>query len=261
MLRNLASGNKDFTAEPVSVISRVNWEFMVSLKQPLGPLLADTPPPTMRTHCLWIFPPTTSHGWRSSGTVQRAMFQFGYVPEPLATFTIQKSWYAFPLSPSESREANGLAEFLLPHFEKPDATSIIHFHAALYRLSQMAIVNIPPGELPRPENMANQKVEAAVSWFTEHMHENPNLEEIARALRISSSHLRRIFWSVRKVNPHSVFMEMRIRRAMETMTDNSASLEAVAEASGFGSASDFSRSFKRNKGITPSQWRKGLLTK
>jgi len=259
VLKNLASGAKNFITDPVGVLTRVNWEFMVSLNNPLGPLLTDDPPPPMRARCLWLFPPDTPHGWRSSGTVQRAMFQFGFVPEPLAAHTIQHSWHECPLSRNKAVEIFELASFLQPHFEKPSAAGNIHFQHALFRLSQLAIDNIPLREFPKPEDLATQKSEMAMAWFTEHMHEQPTLEDVARAVRTSPSHLRRIFWTARKGNPHKVLFEMRVRRAMEMMSGTGAKLETIAEASGFGSAADFARAFRRHKGISPSEWKKDRL--
>ena len=260
VLKNLSVGPKNFIDTPVGVVSRVNWEFVVSLGNLFGPLLADAPPPPLRARCLWLFPPVTPHGWRSSGTVQRAMFQFGFVPEPLSTHVIQRSWHACPISRENAHELFALASFLQPHFEKPSAFGNIHFQAALYRLSQLAIGNIPLREFPKPDNLDTQISEMAMAWFAEHMHENPTLEDVARAVRMSPGHLRRIFWSARKGNPHSILTEMRIRRAMEMMSGTGAKLETIAETAGFGSAANFARAFRRIKGISPSEWKMGRLS-
>lgn len=259
MLKYLACGSKNFITEPVGVTTRVNWEFMAALDDPFGPLLADRTPPPVRTRHLWVFPPGTPHGWRSGGAVRRAVFQFGLIPPPLDTRARAASWHECPLTRGEALRVFTLAESLRPHFERPTEVSMLRFQHALYELSLLALGNIPARQFSRPEDLAEQKVEAAGAWFSEHMAQDPTLADMARAVRLSPAHLRRIFWKSRGKNPLAVISEARVRRAMEMMANSEMKLEAIAEACGYGSAANFSRAFRRHQGVSPGEWRKGRL--
>ena len=113
---------------------------------------------------------------------------------------------------------------------------------------EYAVVNL--------SQLAVFKVESALSWYTEHLPRAPSVKEVAAAVNISQSHIRRLFWQVRKASPKSVFQETRLERAQEMMNRSASSLEEVARRCGFTSASHLCRDYKAHFGVSPAAWRK-----
>jgi AraC-like DNA-binding protein len=59
--------------------------------------------------------------------------------------------------------------------------------------------------------------------------------------------------------PARVFRRIQIEHGMRLMAETSSKLEAVAEACGFTSTSDFCRAFKAHTKVSPNTWRRTLL--
>lgn len=258
MLRYLSLGRTDYRSNHVGVSRRVNWEFLVVIRGAVAPVLPGGPLP-FRGRALWIFPPDTPHGWSSAGACVRACFHFGYVPLPLETYVRSRGWHAVPLADADARRTVGLARDLVPHYERPTGLSVLHAHRAVIELALLALGPVPVAQVPRPENLAEERVNAALAWYAEHLQERPGLGDVARSAHVSLSHLRRLFRRVRGRSPHRVFREVRMQRAMELMTNTAEKLSAIAERCGFGSPADFARAFRAVHRTPPGEWRRGRL--
>ena len=99
------------------------------------------------------------------------------------------------------------------------------------------------------------RVNAAIIWYAERMAENPAFPEVARAVGVSTAHLRRLFHEVLQTSPNQIMDQLRFQRAMLLMSDPAMKLEAVGYQCGFASASAFSRAFKTKFGCSPQSWR------
>ena len=258
MLRYLSFGATDYRSNIVGVGRRVHWEFVAVARGAVAPVLGDGVRP-FRRRTLWVFPPSTAHGWISEGSCVRACFHFGFVPAPLESWALAKGFHEAPLSSAGARRILALARDLAPHHARPTGVSLLHFHRALIELSLLALDNVPAAVLPRPEDAAVLRVEAALAWYAEHLAEAPTTAAVARQAHVSVSHLRRLFWQVRRANPHRVLREIRMQRAMEQMTLTTDKLAAIAARCGFGSAADFSRAFRARHDTGPAAWRRGQL--
>ena len=56
--------------------------------------------------------------------------------------------------------------------------------------------------------------------------------------------------------PYRWQLDARVRRAQGLLIDTSASLDHVAEATGFADAVHFGRTFRKLTGATPAAWRR-----
>jgi AraC family transcriptional regulator len=56
--------------------------------------------------------------------------------------------------------------------------------------------------------------------------------------------------------PYRWQLEARVKRAQSLLLDTRASLEQVAEATGFADAVHFGKAFRNITGMTPAVWRK-----
>ena len=99
------------------------------------------------------------------------------------------------------------------------------------------------------------RAEAAKTYLASNLSERITLDDVARAVSASPFHLARIFQEHTGVPVHRYLMQLRLRLAMERLTDNSCDLTELALELGFSSHSHFSDSFKREFDRTPSEVR------
>jgi len=82
-----------------------------------------------------------------------------------------------------------------------------------------------------------------------------NLAHLATLAGLSQSHFSRAFKASTGMAPYRWQLDARIRRAQALLIDSSASLDDVAEATGFADAVHFGRTFRKFTGATPAAWR------
>jgi len=82
------------------------------------------------------------------------------------------------------------------------------------------------------------------------------LAELAASTGLSQWHFSRAFKGSTGMAPYRWQLGARIRRAQSLLVDTQASLEQVAEATGFADAVHFGKTFRKIVGTTPAAWRK-----
>lgn len=100
----------------------------------------------------------------------------------------------------------------------------------------------------------------AVSVMNSHCSENLSVEEIAELCGLSASTLKRSFARFSDKGIASVFRTLKIRRAMELLSDGASAVE-VAEKVGFAEPAYFHSVFKRETGMTPLDYKKSKTGK
>ena len=99
----------------------------------------------------------------------------------------------------------------------------------------------------------------AARWMdiptTEHTGES-SVQQLATRLGISDRHLRRIFEAQFGISPLQYLQTRRLLTAKQLLTDTDLPITQVAEQCGFGTIRSFNRVFLKEKGMTPSAFRK-----
>ena len=91
----------------------------------------------------------------------------------------------------------------------------------------------------------------AISYLNYNLHRQPTVPEIARYCNISDASLKRLFEKYAGISVHKYLLKLKIKIAMELLEDRE-SVASVAEKLGFTSQSYFSKAFKRETGVSPS---------
>ncbi len=78
---------------------------------------------------------------------------------------------------------------------------------------------------------------------------------VAEKLKVSPTHLRRVFATTFGVSPIAFVRNARVARAVDLMTVSGISMEEIAEQCGFSSYPYFCRAFKEVTGKTPGKYR------
>jgi AraC family transcriptional regulator len=241
---------------------RVNWEFYAVVRGSIAPVLPGIEKMPLKSRHLWLFSPETAHGWRGDGSHKAhiVVFHFGFVPPPLDEVAGKNGYVSVNLTEHEAQRMIEMEEELRGYYQKLTSVGLLHFHKALLELSIIALKNVPVQSLPAQHDTASARVQAALAWFSEHVAEKPKLEEAARAVHVSASHLRRLFQQVRKQSPQAAFTQIKMDRAMEVLSESEDKLDVVAASCGFSSNVNFCRVFKAHNGFTPDAWRKTRLS-
>ena len=89
----------------------------------------------------------------------------------------------------------------------------------------------------------------------EHVEDEFNFEMLTQDYDISCSHLRKIFKQYTGKSPHQYYLDMKIIRAKELLSNTRMSIKEISFQLGFESIHYFSRLFKKKEGQSPSSFR------
>lgn len=100
----------------------------------------------------------------------------------------------------------------------------------------------------------------AVSYLINNFAYPITVDEVARHVGIDRTYLYKIFIKHCGVSPKQYLLNLRIQNATRMIAQMEFSLEQIALSSGFNSAPQFCTHFKKAEGITPSQYKKDMLS-
>lgn len=106
-----------------------------------------------------------------------------------------------------------------------------------------------------PQPLGHHLLEPAIAHMREHYPEELSLETLSALCGLSVSHFIRMFRKYMECTPHQYLLSFRLRRAKQLLLSTSDSIDEISAACGFNSASHFARAFRRQEGITPTEFR------
>ncbi|MEU6378792.1 helix-turn-helix domain-containing protein [Streptomyces sp. NPDC046909] len=93
-------------------------------------------------------------------------------------------------------------------------------------------------------------------WVVARLDQPLTVEDLAREARMSSRHLGRHFRAATGTTPLQWLLTQRIRRAQELLEATDDSVDAIATATGMGTATTLRRHFNRTVGVPPDTYRR-----
>ena len=103
-----------------------------------------------------------------------------------------------------------------------------------------------------------QKI-AVSEYIDEHLAEPISVNELARIAKLSPFYFSRSFKITYGMPPYKYLVGRRIDRARNLLVNPAGSIIEIGLDVGFREASSFSAVFRRRTGLTPSEFRKGLV--
>jgi AraC family transcriptional regulator len=185
----------------------------------------------------------------------RAVFHFSEVPDIVRTAVKTTGCLATRLPPNRLPEVRSIFGSIEEEFRRPTALSEVRYEIALLQLTLLALGSLDLRPAQPLYNVPRERVERALAWYTEHLGESPSLNDVAKNVHISPSHLRRHFYQQLGRSPTATFNRLRMQKATTLLVNSSLTLDQIAETCGYHSASDFCRSFKLHFKVTPHSWR------
>lgn len=257
MLRYFAFSVRDFGRFPDRSDYRLNWEIWIAFRGRVRPLFHDDPRRTVSAANFWVMPPRMRFRWEPQpARIERCVFNYSQVPTALEELVRRRGFHSLILDTEELDEARQTATAVADTERHPTRLSALISERALIDLTLLACRHEPAQPLSTLDTQVAERVEHALAWYKEHLQDYPKLEYVAAELRLSVSHLRRLFRHQCGKSPKAVLDGVRLEVSTTLMTSTRAPLKVIAEQAGFRSLADFARVFKRHFGHPPNHWRR-----
>jgi len=105
-------------------------------------------------------------------------------------------------------------------------------------------------------SLPGYKVRQITDWMAEHMAEDFNLDQLAAQAGLSKFHFHRLFKSAVGDAPSRYHMNLRMHEAKRLLRESKQSVVAVGLDVGYTNPSHFAQIFRRETGLSPSDYRK-----
>ena len=103
-----------------------------------------------------------------------------------------------------------------------------------------------------------EKIDPALDYIAEHYTESIRNDELARITGLSTVYFRRLFSEVVGQPPIDYISSVRINKAKEMLESDFSSITDVAAALGYRNIYDFSRTFKKQVGLSPRAFKESI---
>lgn len=103
---------------------------------------------------------------------------------------------------------------------------------------------------------ADARITRAIQYIGEHLDRNITCEELAALHNLSRQHFFALFRQSTNMSPILYMNTLRMESAFKSLSERSTSVNVLADDLGFSEPHHFTRFFRRNLGIPPSQYRR-----
>ena len=131
------------------------------------------------------------------------------------------------------------------------AEKLIEDHLSIYQKIQ----NIDAVKIST-KNELYKKIQSAKQHIDEEFKSNLDMESLARKCYISEYHFFRMFKKVMEISPYQYLLQRRLKYAEEEIQSDQKNISEIALDAGFSDLFTFSKSFKKNFGISPRAYHK-----
>lgn len=101
------------------------------------------------------------------------------------------------------------------------------------------------------------RIEMAIRYINDHLHEQPSLEEVAAAVQLSPFHFQKLFTSWAGVSPKKFMQYLSLEYAKSLLKNRATSLLDTAYATGLSGTGRLHDLFIKIEGMTPGEFKNG----
>jgi AraC family transcriptional regulator len=148
-----------------------------------------------------------------------------------------------------------LVKLLAEAVDDPDPSSQMYGDGLVAAIAGLLFSSSTGGRPAEPGRLSARLLGQVLDYLHAHLPERVELARLAQLTGLSQAYFSRAFKASTGVSPYRWQLEERVRRAQALLLESSASLEEVAEATGFADAVHFGRTFRKQVGATPAAWR------
>ena len=110
-----------------------------------------------------------------------------------------------------------------------------------------------------PEKQDERTITGITKYLQEHLEEEMSLAILSEEFHLNAQYISQLFKNEIGVNFRTYLTNIRMEKAKKLLLSTALSVAEVAERSGYGDYRVFTMVFKKNEGITPSQFRRDFL--
>ena len=115
--------------------------------------------------------------------------------------------------------------------------------------------NLSPRHATGKAALSPSQLRRAIAYLNDNLTVDISLADLADAVGLSTFHFARSFKSATGVPPYRYLLALRIERAKDLLANSPLSISDVAAAVGYEDQSQLARLFRKDVGLTPSQYR------
>lgn len=120
-----------------------------------------------------------------------------------------------------------------------------------------SLMNIPSNSYVPPSK--KEKIQATLDYISLNYNNNIKNDELAALTPFSTVYFRKLFKETTGMSPITYIHTIRITKAKEMLKSDYDSISSIAMSLGYASIYDFSKTFRKYVGISPSQYLKSNL--
>lgn len=113
---------------------------------------------------------------------------------------------------------------------------------------------------PASLNNENSLVSRTLQYVADHVYDKLSVESVAKDVGISASHLTALFHRQMQISPGEYIRRVKLEESKCLIREGNMNFSQIAAALKYSTIHHFSRQFKDNFGITPSEYAKSLHT-
>lgn len=116
-----------------------------------------------------------------------------------------------------------------------------------------------PGQCYSKNKVLPDRIMDTIRFISINLHQELSVNLLAARCNCNHQYFSRLFKQHLGISPQAYIIQKRIEQAKHMIYSDTLSLACIAERTGFGSLSSFSRSFKHETGDSPRNYRKACL--
>ena len=155
---------------------------------------------------------------------------------------------------ADGEKLNEIVMDMMKH-TRSTVSDLYYLQGKLYELFSVLAADVVREELME-ENKENRYIQEAVTYIRNHYAAGLTVEELAGYLGVNRSYLYTLFKNKLQLSPKEFLTKFRISRAREQLILTEESVENIAVACGYHSTLVFTKNFKQETGMTPTEFRK-----
>ena len=161
--------------------------------------------------------------------------------------------------PSSPEASSSVKELMLSIVEHHDNT--LRVLGTTYLLLDTLIQTSTISRPPKARTLQEFYVHEALMYIDRHYKEDMSVAQLADWCGIDRSYFGKIFRDTVLMTPHSYIIRYRINVACGLLRDTNASIREVASEVGYSNQMNFTRAFRKEMKMSPSDWRKRARAK
>lgn len=249
----------------------IHWHTALEIIMPLSnsyTVVIDGEAHLMEEGDIWITAPGTLHALKAPASGERIILLFDYsmICNVKGMDSLLHTFHPYRLiSKKEFPELNNRLSFYIEEVRKEYESPTSFTEASIYALMIRFFIAMGrhffdagskfPGINVNKQHEYVEKFLMICNYISDHCTENLSINELANLAGYSKFHFSRLFKQFTNMSCYEYLIQKRIAYAEQLLIQPDLSITEVAMQSGFNSLSTFNRTFKEEKGCTPSAYK------